>query len=139
LDSFGIIPNKDLKRQNFELRDINGSVLSPYGQTLDEVIVFDSVRDQNALSFVFHFESSEQRLWSKSTFLVGDLLQHEGDGSLYQLLKKQGLIEKIYTDDMLSFRTVIHQFYIEFRLTDLGVQRWTQVAATLFQYLDHCL
>lgn len=37
------------------------------------------------------------------------------------MLRQMGLIEKVYTDDFTSFQTVIHQYYIEFRLTNEGL------------------
>ena len=82
------------------------------------MIVFNSIKDQNAISLIFTFPPNNQRLWDKSTFLIGNLLEHEGHGGLYHCLKEQGLVEKIGTDDMTSYRTVIQQYYIEFRLTD---------------------
>lgn len=51
--------------------------------SLDELVVFDSIKDQNVLSFVFNFEVNEERLKSQATYLIGDLLTHEGKGGFY--------------------------------------------------------
>jgi secreted Zn-dependent insulinase-like peptidase len=82
------------------------------------MIVFGAIKDQNVISFVYTFPPSNDRIWNHSMQLVLDLFQHEGKGSLYSLLKEQGLIESIHPQDSLSFRSVIHTFYLELRLTD---------------------
>jgi len=51
------------------------------------------------------------------------------------MLKEQGLIERIYTDDHTSFRTLLHYFLVEFRLTDKGIQNWQYVSKLTFDYL----
>ena len=129
-ESFKVVPNKNLGKQDFGL----GRSL-PYKDSLDEVVVFNSMKDYNALSFVFNFPASTERMRLKTTYLIGDLLQHEGKGSLYAMLKEQGLIERIYTDDSTSFRTLMHYFLIEFRLTDKGMKNWLYVTKLTFDFL----
>jgi secreted Zn-dependent insulinase-like peptidase len=68
--------------------------------------------------------------------LIDDLLQHEGKGSLYSYLKKQELIEKIYSTQHNSYHSIMTQYYIELRLTDLGLQRFRHVTAILFGYIQ---
>jgi len=99
-ESFSIIPNKKYGKQNFvKVNPQTNEVAHPYNDTFDEMLVFNSIKDQNAISLIYTFPPNNERLWNKSTFLIGDLLQHEGSGGLYSCLKEQGLIDKIYTDD----------------------------------------
>jgi len=67
--SFSVISNHNLGKQNFGI----GRKL-PYEDSLDEIVVFNSMKDYNAVSFVFNFTASTERMRLKTTFLIGDLL-----------------------------------------------------------------
>ena len=103
------------------------------------MIVFNSINDQNALSFIFNFPASKARLRNKSTYLIGELLYNECKGGMYSYLQEQGLIQKVTTDDFTSFRTIMHQYYIEFRLTDKGLREYRTVTQVLFGYIKFIL
>lgn len=138
-ESYGVIKNKKLKRQVFEMRDQDGKMVPPYRDSMDIVHVFDAIKDQNALSLVFNFPRRAAQTVSKSTFLIGELMTHEVKGGLYHLLRSRGLIEKIYTDDFTSFQTISHQFMIDIRLTNEGLKRWAEVTALVFCFLKSVL
>lgn len=76
------------------------------------------------MSFVFNFPPNPARLWAKTTYLISDLILHEAKGGLYALLKEASLIEKLYADDYTSYRSVLHQYYLELRLTNNGLQNY---------------
>ena len=52
---------------------------------------------------------------------------HKGQGGLYQYLKKEGLIQAISSGDK-SYATTYHNYYIEVRLTDLGLKNYVKVS-----------
>ena len=108
--------------------------MDPFADTTDEVIAFNSQRDQNVISFVYLFPPSYRRIWNKSVSLIIDLLSHEGQGSLYSYLKEQGLIESIHPQEVATNRSVAHGFFLEFRLTDSGLKQWPMVSSVIFQY-----
>lgn len=80
-----------------------------------------------------------KRLWAKTTYLINDLIVHEGKGGLYTFLKRQGLIDKIFGDDSNSQRGVLHQYVIDIRMTDKGMAQFQYVSACLFQFLSFAL
>jgi len=100
------------------------------------MVVFDAVKDQNVMSFVFNFPFSTSRLWSRTTYLISDLLLHESKGGLYSFLKESSLVEKISAEDYTSYRSVLHQYYIELRLTNKGLANYLKVAAIVFSFID---
>lgn len=76
--SFGILENKKLGNQSFLYKGANNLPMDPFANSTDEVIAFNSQRDQNVISFVYLFPPSNQRIWNKSVSLIIDLLSHEG-------------------------------------------------------------
>lgn len=62
-----------------------------------------------------------QRVYKGTTYLLGELICHEGVGSLYYHLKSNGFIEKIRVDDDLRYRQVCLAYSIELRLTEEGL------------------
>jgi secreted Zn-dependent insulinase-like peptidase len=69
-ETFGILPNKGLSKQNFLTND--GAC--PYSESLNEMIVFGAIKDQNVISFVYTFPPSNERIWNRSMQLIIDLL-----------------------------------------------------------------
>lgn len=100
------------------------------------MIVFDAIKDQNVMSFIFNFPPSPARLWAKTTYLISDLLLHEAKGGLYAFLKEACLVDKVFTDDYTSFRGVTHQYLLELRLTNKGLQNFKKVAAIVFNFIS---
>ena len=52
--------------------------IDPFKEILNEIIAFNSIKDYNVISFIFNFPPDVKRLWAKTTYLINDLIVHEG-------------------------------------------------------------
>lgn len=66
---------------------------------------------------------------------LGNLLGHEGDGSLLSALKAEGLAEQLGAGPALGWRGGA-LFSVSISLTEKGVARYERVLQLLFQYTD---
>lgn len=86
---FSRIPNQGLGIQNFAIRS-KKPVALPYERNMNEMLVFNSVKNVNELYiyFTYHAPEANQRTRRSLLFyLLAQLIGHEGKGSLYQDLK----------------------------------------------------
>ena len=94
-ESFGNVPNKSYGSQNFFKAD----KFNPFNDKMDEVLVFNSVKDKNKMQLSFFMPTDLNRKWNGTGYLIGTLLSHEGMGGLHQHLVEKGLIQRIYCAD----------------------------------------
>ena len=80
---FSIIPNKHYGGQNYIKLNENNLPVLPLESRLHEMMVINTINDQNMLQFVYDFEPASDRSWLYSTKLIDSLLFHKGRGGLY--------------------------------------------------------
>ena len=69
-------------------------------------------------------KTNPSRFEKKSGYLIMALLDHEGEGSLYQSLKSLNYVQDIDTDDNLCIATPFRMWTLEFALTEVGVENY---------------
>ena len=127
-DIFAPIENRKLEAVDWEM-----PVFLP--EQLPATLRHDNVRDQSSVSYVFPIPSLKPLYKKKPTQYLGNLLGHEGDGSLHKLLNSKGWINVLaagssMVDDKHSAMTV------SIDLTETGAKHIPEISAYLFSYLD---
>ena len=82
------------------------------------MVLQNSIKEENSILLTYCLKPDMELVWNASSYLIGELIHHEDGGSLYDILKKQGLIEKISADDDFRSIQIIHMFSIQVQLTD---------------------
>lgn len=98
-------------------------------------IQIEPVKDLRQLSFSFPLPSLLAEYHSKPGEFLGNLLGHEGQGSLLDVLKQQGLALGLSAG---SGRSSLDDasFHISIDLTDKGLEQTEHITALLFQYIN---
>ena len=79
-ESFGILENKNLGRQDFSLR-VGASM--PFDGNQHEMILMNTIADSNILHMAYQFQFDYERHMLKSLSHLTNLIGHEGPGSLF--------------------------------------------------------
>ncbi len=84
------------------------------------------MRNQTELYVWFTFPADLENTVSRSLtlYLIAQILGHEGKGSLYQELKRRGLILKIEVSEDSQFRTLLSALEVSFTLTEVGLHHY---------------
>jgi len=94
-----------------------------------------TLKDIQSLSYNFPVSDLEQHSQTKPAVYIANLLGHEGAGSLYDYLRKLGLVESLGAsgqrfDDDNSFISV------DINLTDAGAEQIPVITEALFDYIE---
>jgi len=101
----------------------------------NRLIKYCPIKDELTLDMWFHVPTLQQHFTSDPSALIGYLLGHEGDGSVLEKLKQEGLATELYIDanDHSPISTHIE---ISIRLTDKGFDQWQYCYQSVFAYID---
>ena len=83
----------------------------------------------------FTMNAHPTRFEKKSAYLIMALLDHEGEGSLYQCLKSLNYVQDICTDDNACIATPFKMWTLEFALTEVGIENYQKILALVFEYI----
>ncbi|GGC56002.1 insulinase family protein [Marinobacter halophilus] len=125
---FSAIENRDLttKTHPQSLYDDN---------RLPERITAESLRDARSLTLSFPIPSQRDNYRTKPASYVASLLGHEGAGSLFDTLKKAGLVEALSAG--LGMDTGDHATLdVRMSLTREGLEKQDDIIAMTFRYID---
>jgi secreted Zn-dependent insulinase-like peptidase len=89
---------------------------------------------QRQLELSFPMPNYSDRYRSKPLSYIGNLVGHEGEGSLLSLLKAEGLAEGLGAGSGIAYRGG-SAFSISVSLTEAGLAQRDQVVAQVFDYL----
>ncbi len=125
---FSLIPNHNTKPPQFDMPMFSQD-------TLPSLLEVTPTMDKRTLSLVFPIPSIKKHYRNKPTYFLSNLIGHEGKGSLFASLKKQGLVES------LSAGTGIDTgweatFNISYRLTQKGLNQWEKIVSETFSYIE---
>lgn len=103
--------------------------------TLPAVLTIEPVATQRELQLLFPVADYRSAYRSKPLAYIGNLLGHEGVGSLLSYLKNQGLAESVGAGADLNWRggTI---FSVSIALSEQGANHWESVVAATFAYID---
>ncbi|RBW51400.1 insulinase family protein [Marinobacter sp. F3R11] len=125
---FGAIENRDLKPR--------AHMASLYEtDKLPAMVTVEAIKDVRSLSLSFPIPSQQKNYLTKPASYVSNLLGHEGPGSLFDVLKKNGLA------DSLSAGIGMDTGYnatldISIALTPEGLNRHEEILPLVFRYID---
>ena len=89
---------------------------------------------QRQLQLAFPMPDYRRLYHAKPLSYIGNLIGHEGEGSLLSLLKAEGLAEGLGAGSVISYRGGA-AFGIDVALTEAGMEHRQRVLELLFQYL----
>lgn len=95
---------------------------------------YRTIKQGYRVAYNFPVPGVEQFYRQKPADYVSNLLGHEGQGSLYQRLQKEGWIESLSAGTG-SFDDHNSLLVVEMELTDAGYRNLEGVTATLFEYV----
>ncbi len=104
-------------------------------QQLPAVLTHQSLRDKRRISYNFPVPATEPYYHKKPAQYITNLLGHEGDGSLHQLLKAKGWIESLAAgvsrlDDANAFLSV------DIEINEAGAAHIEEIGQLLFGYIE---
>jgi len=102
---------------------------------LPAVVRYESVKDGYGVRYSFPVPAFRPYYRTKPDTFLANLLGHEGKGSLYQRLLREGWVESLAAGGAsVDDRTAL--LSVEIALTDPGYQHLDEVTAALFDYIE---
>lgn len=102
---------------------------------LPATINIKPVKDEQRLMLMFPVPSADEHYRQKPLQYLGNILGHEGEGSLFSLLKKAGWAEGLSAGSGLGGRNQ-GSFSINIKLTPEGLEQQDKVVATVFKMIN---
>jgi len=102
---------------------------------LPEKITAETLKDSRHLTLAFPISSQKEHYKTKPASYLANLIGHEGEGSLFNVLKKAGLVESLSaglgmdTGDNATLE-------VSMALTRQGFENQQEIIALTFEYLD---
>ncbi len=127
-ERFSQIPDRDLVEQLFAQQYMDPTLMPARLNSLPE-------RELDVVSFVFPIPSTEDEYASKPLGYIANLLGHEGQGSLYALLKERGWAEHLSVG--LGYMDRVQgEFKIQIYLTKQGLNHIDDIGELVFQAIN---
>jgi secreted Zn-dependent insulinase-like peptidase len=125
---FSPVPNHDV-----EIEDIGVPRIQP--ERLPLLVYIQPKATARSLSIAFAMPDYRDRYRAKPLQYIGNLLGHEGEGSLLSLLKQEGWAEALGAGSAIAYRGG-SEFNISISLTEEGLRKREQVLRKVFEYLQ---
>lgn len=125
---FGEIANRGTR-----LEPISTEIFS--ADSLPRWVNIDPIQQQRSLSIQFAVPDATSHWRSKPLAYIGNLLGHEGHGSLLSELKSRGWAEGLSAGQSLDFQGQA-MFGVDIQLTEQGVAQVDDVVALLFEAIE---
>ncbi|TBW56631.1 peptidase M16 [Marinobacter halodurans] len=122
-----------IENRHLDKTDYNAPLFKP--GFLPAFMQVQSLKDMRQLDLTFPLPSMEEEYADKPTGYVANLIGHEGQGSLLNVLKNAGLADSLSAGQGQDDG---HQtsFNISISLTPKGAENWKTVVALTFDYID---
>src|SRR5690554_1702665 len=125
---FDAIENRNLKPKVH-----SASLLS--ANVLPAKVTAEAIKDVRNLSLSFPIPSQQENYRTKPASYIANLLGHEGPGSLFDVLKKNGLADSLSAGIGMDTGTDA-TLDISIALTPEGLSRQEEIVALAFRYID---
>nr|WP_309045649.1 insulinase family protein [Marinobacter sp. F26243] len=125
---FGAIENRNLKPKIHSASLLNADALPAK-------ISAEAIKDVRSLSLSFPIPSQQENYRTKPASYIANLLGHEGPGSLFDVLKKNGLADSLSAGMGMDTGTDA-TLDISIALTPEGLNRQEEIVALAFRYID---
>jgi len=104
-------------------------------EELPMLVQVQPLATQRQLEVSFPVADYRARYRAKPTAYLGNVLGHEGEGSLLSQLKAEGLAESLSAGEVLSWRGGA-LFGLSIALTEVGSQQYQRILKLLFAHLE---
>ncbi|MCR8923904.1 insulinase family protein [Dasania sp. GY-MA-18] len=121
-----------IANRKVQLAEVKQPLFTP--GALPKQILIQPEREQRTLTLNFPVDDVYQHYQKKPLVYLGNIIGHEGKGSLLSFLKQQGWAEALSAGAGLSYKGGAN-FNITIKLTELGYQQYPQVTKAVFQLL----
>ncbi|PLW70444.1 insulinase family protein [Pseudohalioglobus lutimaris] len=125
---FSQVPNK-----SYELSGIDEPLFNP--EQLPMMVQIQPQATQRQLQLLFPIADYRADYHAKPLSYLGNLVGHEGEGSLLSRLKDEGLVESLAAGSGLGWRGGA-LFSVTVTLTEKGVAEHDRIAQMLFAYME---
>jgi secreted Zn-dependent insulinase-like peptidase len=125
---FAPVPNYEVS-----VDDIGVARIEP--ERLPLLVYIQPTASARNLSLSFAMPNYEDRYKSKPLVYIGNLIGHEGEGSLLSLLKQEGWAEALGAGSGIAYRGG-SEFTVSISLTEAGLDQREQVVRKVFEYLQ---
>lgn len=125
---FSPVPNK-----SYLAGEISEPLFAP--DTLPMLVKIKPQATLRQLQVNFPIADYREAYRAKPLSYLGNLVGHEGEGSLLSQLKAEGLVESLSAGSGIAWRGGA-MFSVNVSLTARGVERYQRVVSLLFNYLD---
>ncbi len=102
---------------------------------LPALLEIEPVRDTRSLSYTFPIPVMWEYYRAKPLNYLGNILGHEGEGSLLSLLREKGWVNGLSAGGGMSYQDNA-TFSFSLSLTEVGVNRIDEISALVFQFID---
>ena len=107
----------------------------PYAGVEGEMAVLNSIANMNILSMCWCLPSDFKRFEKKSLDLIHSLINHKGEGSLYQCLKGLNYIVSIDLElNSSAVDTPFKFITVQAKLSENGVTNYKKVIALILEF-----
>src|SRR5579885_2280813 len=124
-EKFGAVRNTDAKPRQVNVPPVLAG-------RLPVRVNIEPVKDERELQLIFPLPPVRSHYREKPLHYIGNLLGHEGTGSLLSLLKKRGWGEQLSAGTVVD-DTTESAFAISIKLTETGLQHVDDVVGLVFQ------
>lgn len=121
-----------IENRNLEAKVHSEPLLRP--DTLPARVTVDALKDIRGLTLNFPIPSQRANYRTKPGSYVANLLGHEGPGSLFDVLKQEGLVESLSAGTGMDTGTEA-SLELSMSLTPEGLERQQDILAMVFDYI----
>lgn len=121
-----------IENRNLEAKVHSEPLLRP--DTLPARVTVDALKDIRGLTLNFPIPSQRANYRTKPGSYVANLLGHEGPGSLFDVLKQEGLVESLSAGTGMDTGTEA-SLELSMSLTPEGLERQQDILALVFDYI----
>lgn len=121
-----------IENRNLEAKVHSEPLLQP--DTLPARVTVDALKDIRGLTLTFPIPSQRANYRTKPGSYVANLLGHEGPGSLFDVLKREGLVESLSAGTGMDTGTEA-SLELSMSLTPEGLERQQDILSLVFDYI----
>lgn len=125
---FSAVPNRNAKKQQFDVALFNQD-------TLPVRMNATPLKEQRYLSLTFPIPKREEHRFTRPKSYIGNILGHEGTGSLLSALKAKGWVNSLSAGSGISIRSAA-SFDISIGLTETGVDHIDEIVTDVFKAIN---
>ncbi len=126
--TFAPVPNHDVS-----IADIETPLYTP--EQLPQLVYIQPQASARTLTLAFPMPDYSAQYRAKPLMYIGNLLGHEGEGSLLSLLKAEGWAEALGAGSGIAYRGG-SAFQVSINLTEQGLEQREQVLAKVFEFIE---